>query len=200
MIRLLAWDTPNMDMVLANLLNARPSPDQRPDLAVLQQWFRRRTQVGDECEAAVFVNVPVHLADRLTGWVQWLTRTGYRVFAKPKVEPTDDIDDDMVACITSRPPHEVAEIVLASHDAKAFLTVAEELVDAGVSVAVLGFHEFAGGLATSEKLDFVDVSDVPNLFKELPPRVRLDDLPAEGRWLEPTAGLTETEVEPLAAE
>jgi uncharacterized protein len=199
MIRVLAWDAPNMDMVLTNLLKDKPTPDQRPDLADLQQWFRGRCQPDEECEAAVFVNVPAHLADRLTTWALWLTQTGYRVFAKPKVGGSD-IDDDMVAYITSRPPHEVAEIVLASHDAKAFLTVAEELVDAGVSVVVLGFHEFAGGLANSDKLSFVDVSDVPNLFKDLPPRVRLDDLPAEGRWLEPTAGLTETEVEPLAAE
>jgi len=199
MIRLLAWDAPNMDMVLANLLNGKPTPAQRPDLGDLQQWFRHRCQPDEECEAAVFVNVPEHLADRLTSLVLWLTQTGYRVFAKPKAGGSD-IDDDIVDYITSRPPHDVAEIVLASHDARAFLTVAEELANAGIGVVVLGFREFAGRLATSEKLDFVDVSDVPNLFKDLPPRVRFDDLPAEGRWLEPTAGLTETEVEPLAAE
>ena len=199
MIRLLAWDAPNMDMVLASLLNGKPTPAQRPNLAGLQDWFRGRSEQDDECEAAVFVNVPAHLADKLATWVLWLTQTGYRVFAKPKVGGSD-IDDDMVAYITSRPPHEVTEIVLASHDARAFLTVAEELANAGIGVVVLGFREFAGRLATSEKLDFVDVSDVPNLYKDLPSRVRLDDLPAEGRWLEPTAGLTETEVEPLAAE
>jgi uncharacterized protein len=199
MIRLLAWDAPNMDMVLASLLNGKPTPAQRPDLAGLRQWFRDRCQTDEECESAVFVNVPEHLADRLTTWVLWLTQTGYRVFAKPKAGGSD-IDDDIVDYITSRPPHDVAEIILASHDARAFLTVAEELADAGVSVVALGFREFAGRLVTSDKLDFVDVSDVPNLYKELPPRLRLDDLPAEGRWLEPTAGLTETEVEPLAAE
>ena len=81
MIRLLAWDAPNMDMVLANLLNGKPTPAQRPDLGDLQQWFRHRCQPDEECEAAVFVNVPEHLADRLTTWALWLTQTGYRVFA-----------------------------------------------------------------------------------------------------------------------
>ncbi len=185
--------------MLASLLNGKSTPAHRPDLAGLRQWFLDRCQTDEECESAVFINVPEHLADRLTSWVLWLTQTVYRLFAKPKIGASD-IDDDVVAYVTGRPPHEVREIVLASHDAKAFLEVAEELADAGISVLVLGFREFAGRLPTSDKVSFVDVSDVPGLYKELPPRRRLDDLPPEGRWLEPTAGLTEAEVEPLAAE
>ncbi len=194
-VRLLAWDAPNMDMTLTKLLDGRPQPSQRPDLTVLHRWFVEGAGAGDHSEAAVFVNVPEHLADRMTGWVLYLCQTGFRVFAKPKIGPSD-IDDEMAAYLTERPPSDVAEVVIASHDARAFLDVAERLAAAGVKVNVLGFREFAGQFVQSDAVRFVDAATVDDLFADLPQRVSLSDLPPEGRWFEPTAPVT-THVEPV---
>lgn len=184
MERLLLWDAPNMDMALSTLIGGKPTPHQRPDLGALYDWFVRRGDERDTHEAAVFVNVPTHLAERMTGWVMWLNETGYRVFAKPK-DGASDIDDDIRTRLHGTDPGELAEVVLASHDAKAFLEDGEMLAAKGVTVTVLGFRELAPRFARSELLNFVDPEEVPELFDEPPPRVRLDALPPEGRWFEP---------------
>lgn len=184
MQRLLLWDAPNMDMTLSTLIGGKPSPRQRPDLGALIDWFLERGDPGDGHEAAVFVNVPAHLAERMTGWVMWLNETGYRVFAKPK-EGASDIDEDIRARLHAIEPGDLAEVVLASHDAKAFLEDCETLAGKGVTVTVLGFRELAPRFARSESVTFVDLDEVAGLFDEPPPRVRLDALPIEGRWFEP---------------
>lgn len=184
MQRLLLWDAPNMDMTLSTLIGGKPSPRQRPDLGALIDWFTERGDPDDAHEASVFVNVPGHLAERMTGWVMWLNETGYRVFAKPK-DGSSDIDDDIRARLHATEPGELAEVVLASHDAKAFLDDCETLSAKGVAVTVIGFRELAPRFARSDTLTFLDLDEVPGLFDEPPPRVRLDALPAEGRWFEP---------------
>jgi uncharacterized protein len=184
MQRLLLWDAPNMDMTLSTLIGGKPTPRQRPDLGALIEWFAARGSSEESHEAAVFVNVPAHLAERMTGWVMWLNETGYRVFAKPK-EGASDIDQDIRARLYAVEPAELAEVVLASHDAKAFLEDGETLASKGVSVTVLGFRELAPRFARSETVTFVDLDEIPDLFDEPPPRVRLDALPIEGRWFEP---------------
>lgn len=183
-MRILAWDAPNMDMTLSNLLEGKPSSAQRPDLAVLIGWLRGRCVDDEEAEAAVFVNVPPHLVPRITTWVHWLRQTGFHVFAKPKVEDSD-VDSDIVEYLKSRPPSDLAEVVIGSHDARAFLDVARTLSDAAVPVTVVGFAELAGGLATAENLAFVDLADIDGLFSELPPRTSLMNLPPSGRWFGP---------------
>jgi uncharacterized protein len=184
MERLLLWDAPNMDMTLSTLIGGKPTPRQRPDLGGLYKWFVRRGDPGDTYEAGVFVNVPPHLAERMTGWVMWLNETGYRVFAKPK-DGTSDIDEDIRGRLHATEPDELAEVLLASHDAKAFLEDCETLAAKGVQVTVLGFRELAPRFARSEMLTFIDLDEIPGLFDEPPPRVRLDALPPHGRWFEP---------------
>lgn len=184
MQRLLLWDAPNMDMTLSTLIGGKPTPRQRPNLGVLFEWFGNGGAGTDECEAAVFVNVPTHLAERMTGWVMWLNETGYRVFAKPK-DGGSDIDEDLRARLHGTDPGELAEVVLASHDAKAFLDDCETLAGKGVVVTVIGFRELAPRFARSESVRFLDLDQIPGLFDEPPPRVRLDALPPEGRWFEP---------------
>src|SRR5699024_11401164 len=42
----------------------------------------------------------------------------------------------------------------------------------------------------NEKLRFVDLEDIPGVFREPLPRVSLDNLPDEGAWLQPFRPLT----------
>ena len=156
--RILAWDAPNMDMCIAQLLGCKPTPAYRPNFVALARWFVQSGDGGADGhavhdEAAVFVNVPEHLAERLRQWVMWLTASGYRVFAKPKVQASD-IDDEMLAYIASVPPGALSEVVLASHDAQAFLAPLTDLARAGVRVKVVGFAELAGGLSKSRDFEF----------------------------------------------
>lgn len=182
-MRRLAWDAPNMDMALSTLLGSKPSPRQRPDFAALYDWF---TDGDPGAEAAVFVNVPEHLVERLTGWVMWLNQTGFRVYAKPKIGDSD-IDEELAAYAFADDGAE--EIVLGSHDARAFADEAEAAAHRGAQVRVLGFRELAGRLAALDDVGFVDLADIPGLFEELPPRVTLVGLPPQGRWFEPAGSL-----------
>ena len=50
---------------------------------------------------------------------------------------------------------------------------------------VLGFHEHASWAVTSQTISFVDLEDIPGVFREPLPRVNLDKLPEKGAWLQP---------------
>ncbi|MDP8969631.1 MAG: NYN domain-containing protein [Actinomycetota bacterium] len=193
--RVLVWDAPNIDMSIAQLVGSKPRPSQRPDLRALGRWFVDSGAPGVVSEAAVFVNVPEHLTDRLRQWVIWLTSAGYSVFAKPKVEGSD-IDEDMVRYVTvDIPTADLAEVVVASHDANNFLEPLEALAAAGPEVTVIGFAEFAGRLCHSSAIRFLDFDDIPGLFVAPLPRVDLAGLPPEGRWF-PARGVLGAVEEP----
>ncbi|MDQ3973386.1 MAG: NYN domain-containing protein [Actinomycetota bacterium] len=180
--RVLVWDAPNIDMSISQLVGGKPRPSQRPDLRALGRWFVDGGGPDTVSEAAVFVNVPEHLAERLRQWVIWLTSAGYAVFAKPKSEDSD-IDEDMVRYLTADiPTADLAEVVVASHDANNFLQPLEALTRDGVGVTLIGFAEFAGRLFHSPLLRFVDFDRIPGLFAVPLPRVDLVGLPPEGRW------------------
>jgi len=185
--RLLAVDAPNLDMTVSNVFGRRATARERPDYDALLRWFRgRQNDDGDDRnEAAVFLNVRIDSAEKVAPWVLWLTQTGYRVFCKPKIADSD-VDDDIVEYLVAQPANELADVVLVSHDARAFLPVAEELGRGGAPVTVLGFAEYAGAFLRSDQVAFVDLSEVPDLFTvPLPARVTLFNLPIEGRWFEP---------------
>ncbi len=61
----------------------------------------------------------------------------------------------------------------------------EDIAAAGVPVQVLGFREHASWAVSSDILDFVDLEDIPGVFREPLPRVSLESLPDEGAWLQP---------------
>ena len=194
--RILAWDAPNMDMCIAQLLGCKPTPVYRPDFVALARWFVRGGEGVAPAhafpptidEAAVFVNVPDHLTERLRQWVMWLTASGYRVFAKPKHEGSD-IDAEMVEYICGVPTAELSEVVIASHDAANFADPLHALAEAGVTITVIGFAEFAGSLSKSHHISFMDLESIPGLFAKPLPRVDLRTLPPEGRWFEPRGPL-----------
>ena len=189
---LLVWDAPNLDMGLGAILGGRPTAAYRPRFDALGRWLLGRTADLSrhrtsplEAEATVFTNIAPGSADVVRPWVEALRNVGFAVFAKPKIDEDSDVDSDMLEHIELRRGEGLAAVMVASADGQAFREPLEELAAAGVAVQVLGFREHASWAVTSEILDFVDLEDIPGVFREPLPRVRLETLPDEGAWLQP---------------
>ena len=183
---LLVWDAPNVDMTLSNVIGARPTPSSRPRFDAVARWLL--TTAGErDVEGTVFTNVPPGGAISMRSWIEAIRSFGYDVFARPKLNPGDDVDADMVAHIQRRAStHRLHRLVVASGDGRNFLEPLEELARSGVQVVVLSFSEVAGYAQESDLISFVDLEDVPGAFTTPLPRVRLDNLPVGGAWLPAT--------------
>jgi uncharacterized protein len=195
---LLIWDAPNIDMTLSTVIGARPTAASRPRFDAIAAWFVEgaggvggRDTAPDipDVEACVFANIPP-VPGTLQRWVEALRGFGFAVFARPKTQPDDDIDQDMLDHIAVRAhSHRLRRLVVFSGDGRNFAEPLEELVRAGTQVVVVAFSEVAGYAISSELLQFIDIEDVPGAFTEPLDRVRLDALPPDGAWLRPTRSL-----------
>ncbi len=193
---LLVWDAPNLDMGLGSILGGRPTAAHRPRFDALGRWLLGRTAevsaspIGAtgpiEPEATVFTNIASGSADVVRPWVEALRNVGFAVFAKPKVDEDSDVDSDMLDHIALRRREGLAALVVASADGQAFRQPLEEIArDDGTPVTVLGFREHASWALASDSLEFVDLEDIPGVFREPLPRIGLDSLPEQGAWLQP---------------
>ncbi|MBD0322191.1 MAG: NYN domain-containing protein [Aldersonia sp.] len=189
---LLIWDAPNLDMGLGAILGGRPTAAYRPRFDALGRWLLGRTaelSVGSsrpvEPEATVFTNIAPGSADVVRPWVEALRNVGFAVFAKPKIDEDSDVDSDMLAHIELRAREGLTALVVASADGQAFREPLEDISAAGVPVQVIGFREHASWAVSSPTLDFVDLEDIPGVFREPLPRISLESLPDEGAWLQP---------------
>jgi uncharacterized protein len=117
--------------------------------------------------------------------VEALRNVGFAVFAKPKIDDDSDVDADMLNHIAVRHREGLAGVLVASADGQAFRQPLENIARSGVAVQVLGFREHASWALASDTLDFVDLEDIPGVFREPLPRVGLDSLPEQGAWLQP---------------
>lgn len=195
---LLVWDAPNLDMGLGSILGGRPTAAHRPRFDALGRWLLSRTAelssqretaaaagIPLEPEATVFTNIAPGSADVVRPWVEALRNVGFAVFAKPKVDEDSDVDSDMLSHIALRRSEGLAGVVVASADGQAFRIPLEEIAHGGVPVQVLGFREHASWALASDSLEFVDLEDIPGVFREPLPRIGLDSLPEQGAWLQP---------------
>jgi uncharacterized protein len=195
---LLVWDAPNLDMGLGSILGGRPTAAHRPRFDALGRWLLAHTadlsQVSPddptplslEPEATVFTNIAPGSADVVRPWVEALRNVGFAVFAKPKVDDDSDVDSDMLNHIAQRRREGLAGLMVASADGQAFRLPLEEIArDDGTPVHVLGFREHASWALASDTLEFVDLEDIPGVFREPLPRISLDSLPEQGAWLQP---------------
>lgn len=191
---LLVWDAPNLDMGLGAILGGRPTAAHRPRFDALGRWLLSRTAdisatrdpIGSlEPEATVFTNIAPGSADVVRPWVEALRNVGFAVFAKPKVDEDSDVDVDMLNHISLRRSEGLAALIVASADGQAFRQPLEEIANDGTPVHVLGFREHASWALASDTLEFVDLEDIPGVFREPLPRIGLDSLPDEGAWLQP---------------
>jgi putative heme uptake system protein len=191
---LLIWDAPNIDMTLSTVIGARPTAETRPRFDAIAAWFVETA--GDpslpdaaEVEACVFANIPPSVGS-LQRWVEALRNFGYAVFARPKSQPDDDIDQDMLDHIAVRAhSHRLRRLVVFSGDGRNFAEPLEDLARSGTHVVVVAFSEVAGYAISSDVLEFIDIEDVPGAFAAPLDRVRLDALPPDGAWLRPTRSL-----------
>src|ERR1700709_1653958 len=190
---LLVWDAPNLDMGLGSILGGRPTAAHRPRFDALGRWLLSRTaelaegspDVLLEPEATVFTNIASGSADVVRPWVEALRNVGFAVFAKPKVDDDSDVDADMLEHIALRRAEGLASIYVASADGQAFRHPLEDIAKDGTFVQVLGFREHASWALASDTLEFVDLEDIPGVFREPLPRIGLDSLPEQGAWLQP---------------
>lgn len=194
---LLVWDAPNLDMGLGSILGGRPTAAHRPRFEALGRWLLSRTaelelqratqspEVSLEPEATVFTNIAPGSADVVRPWVEALRNVGFAVFAKPKIDDDSDVDSDMLAHIALRRSEGLAAVLVASADGQAFRQPLEVIARAGTPAAVLGFREHASWALASDTLEFVDLEDIPGVFREPLPRIGLDSLPEQGAWLQP---------------
>ena len=190
---LLVWDAPNLDMGLGSILGGRPTAAHRPRFDALGRWLLNRTADLSELypgmtlepEATVFTNIAVGSADVVRPWVEALRNVGFAVFAKPKVDDDSDVDSDMLAHIALRQREGLANLLVASADGQAFRVPLEDIARSGTPVGVIGFREHASWALASDTLDFVDLEDIPGVFREPLPRISLDSLPEQGAWLQP---------------
>jgi putative heme uptake system protein len=195
---LLIWDAPNIDMTLSTVIGARPTAETRPRFDAIAAWFVEGAggPAADdgtvpEVEACVFANIPPSVGS-LQRWVEALRSFGYSVFARPKSQPDDDIDQDMLDHIAVRAhSHRLRRLVVFSGDGRNFAEPLEELARSGTRVVVVAFSEVAGYAIASDVLEFIDIEDVPGAFAAPLDRVRLDALPPDGAWLRPTRSLRE---------
>jgi len=195
---LLVWDAPNLDMGLGSILGGRPTAAHRPRFDALGRWLLSRTaelgaarpDVSLEPEATVFTNIAPGSADVVRPWVEALRNVGFAVFAKPKIDEDSDVDSDMLNHIALRRSEGLANVLVASADGQAFKLPLEEIAREGTPVQVLGFREHASWALASDTLEFVDLEDIPGVFREPLPRIGLDSLPEQGAWLQPFRPLT----------
>jgi len=186
---LLVWDAPNIDMTLANVIGERPSPSSRPRFDAIARWLV--TTAGEhDVEGCVFTNIVPAAAPNMRGWVEAVRSFGFAVFARPKTQPDDDVDEAMLEHVARRAEEgTLARVVVASADGRNFREPLEQLARQGVECVVVAFSEVAGYASSSELLRFVDIEDVPGAFAAPLDRVRLDSLPVDGAWLRPTKSL-----------
>jgi uncharacterized protein len=195
---LLVWDAPNLEMGLGALLGGRPTAAHRPRFDALGRWLLARAEelavqwqevsiepVSIEPEATVFTNIAPGSADVVRPWVEALRNVGFAVFAKPKIDDDSDVDSDMLAHIALREREGLAGVLVASADGQAFRHPLEDIARSGIPVSVLGFREHASWALASDSLVFVDLEDIPGVFREPLPRIGLDSLPEQGAWLQP---------------
>lgn len=190
---LLVWDAPNLDMGLGSILGGRPTAAHRPRFDALGRWLLARTaelaaghpEVSAEPEATVFTNIAAGSADVVRPWVEALRNVGFAVFAKPKIDEDSDVDSDMLNHIAKRRSEGLAAVLVASADGQAFRLPLEDIARSGTPVSVLGFREHASWALASDTLEFVDLEDIPGVFREPLPRIGLDSLPEQGAWLQP---------------
>lgn len=191
---LLLWDSPNIDMVLGQLiLRRKPTGRERPRIDALRGWLRERADdTGDRegerpsVEASVFANVTERTFNGVVGWAEVVRQSGFRMFLKPKTRDDSDVDDDILELLAQRHREGgLREAIVMSHDGMAFAEAAKLLIADGVRVTALVFPEHAQQLCQVEGIEVFDLEDVPGLFEQPLPRLTYASLPAEGRWLEP---------------
>ena len=182
-------------MGLGSILGGRPTAAHRPRFDALGRWLLSRT-----AELSRRGHAPTSRWSRRRpssptsprvaptsfdrGWrryVTWASRSS------PNRRSTKTATSTATCSTTSRfdAARDWPAYLVASADGQAFKQPLEEIAREGVPVQVLGFREHASWALASDTLEFVDLEDIPGVFREPLPRIGLDSLPEQGAWLQP---------------
>ena len=187
MIRILVWDSPNMNRAIDELLGHQALSAERPRMDRILNWFvRAASTTEDTVIAGVFANIRPDNAGfhKFQAWLRFLSSIGWHVGVKAKDDEASDVDEMMVAFIDEHLT-DVREVIIASHDAVRFIPVIERLGGLGIKVTVLGYAELANGY--SSLVHFKDIESITGAFKSpLPRHIPIANLPTEGMIFEPS--------------
>lgn len=189
-MKLLVVDAPNIDVAIARSLGRAPTYGDRPDWSKIIEWLVRRCSEEDY-RACMFVNQSQasRLSHSFQTWFDILRSIGWYVFVKPKDDQgKGDIDDDMLAYISRHLEQgDVSEVIIASHDAKNFRAVLQQLRASKIQGTIMGFFELLNGYSKLDLNNFVDLESIGGAFKTPLPRTRnLNNLPPAGMLFAPT--------------
>lgn len=170
---LLVWDAPNLDMDSSSRSSAGAPPRHwAPRFDALGRCrsrrplnWPRRIPTGAGAGGQAKDNIAPGSAEVVRPWVEAL-RTGFAVFAKPKVDDDSDVDADMLAHIARRHDEGLAALLVASADGQAFRTPLRTSPDRAYRSACWDFHEHASWALASDSLEFVTIWRTFRMFSE----------------------------------
>jgi uncharacterized protein len=185
--RLLVWDEADMRASLDAVLVTTPARSPDVDLEAVYLWLADRCAGDQLAEACLFTTVEPGTEAEASSRITGIRTKGFGVVVRRAGTGAAEGLSGSLRAYVDRAVGErqVAEVLVASHDAGALQDRLEELASAGVEVTVLGFRERAGFAADSATLHFVDVEEVASAFPFPLPRTNLYDLPDEGLALPP---------------
>jgi len=141
-----------MDMSLGSLLGARPTSRSGPRFDAVGRWLLELAGDG-VAEACVFTNVTSGSTEVVRpGWRRCATSAS-RVRQAERSPRTATSTPNMLEHIELRRGEgDLAQVVVASGDGRAFRTPLESLVRDGIDVTVIGFREYASFAQASDML------------------------------------------------
>lgn len=187
-VRLLVWDETDMQERLGEVIGREPDLAHRPSMDAVYFWLADRCATGEDPEATFFTGIIDGTEEITAPRVTELRQSGFGVFVKPLAgrDDTAEFGNDILAHIDrAAGGGDLAEVIVASHDASRFESRLQSLTSQGVKATVLGFRERAGFAAANAAITFVDVESIPDAITSELPRTNLYDLPTQGRILPP---------------
>ncbi len=182
---LIEVDVHNLDMMLTNLINEKPTDRTRVRYDVLKKYVVDMYPDA-QVVASAYMNVREDNYTSVMGWVEnALKRMGWNTFVKPKIDRDDDIDEVMVDHIegmTQNHSIDLVDIVVVSHDTARFSPLLERLANQGHKVTYVVFTELLSP-TPSANVEIVDIRDIPDISHNPIPDKRFEKIPACGMWV-----------------
>ena len=156
---LLVWDAPNLCIRGGTAVLTHPKSEELLGVDRIGVWLRRRAAArGMTASATVFMNVSPHKLDANFTFARAVMEAGFALHARPKQQRTDDVDQAMVEHLKgAMAAGDVGEVIVASHDRRAFAAVLGQAAHQGVAASVLGHCGRANWVDGVNGVSFIDL-------------------------------------------
>lgn len=188
---LLVWDAPNISIRSGAAVLTHPKSDDLLSLDRIGAWLAKRADARELTPCAtVFVNVSAENMDVHLRFTQAVRSPGFAVHAVPKAQRGDDVDKAMAEHVRQAlAARDVGELIVASHDRKAFAGVLAEAAAQGITASVLGHAASATWVDAVRGASFIDLRFVAECLRDRNPRPSFEGLPADGQYFPPLKDL-----------